>query len=86
MDSVNRGIALIENLNYLEDGSKKGTVKMHDVVRDVAVWITSSSEDGCKSLVRSGFCLSEISVGEFSNSLKRVSFMNSHIKIGRAHV
>ena len=83
VDSVNRGIALIENLKdscLLEDGSKKGTVKMHDVVRDVAIWITSSSEDGCKSLVRSGFCLSEISVGEFSNSLKRVSFMNSHIK------
>nr|POF02034.1 disease resistance protein [Quercus suber] len=83
VDSINRGIALIENLKdscLLEDGSKKGTVKMHDVVRDVAIWITSSSEDGCKSLVRSGFCLSEISVGEFSNSLKRVSFMNSHIK------
>ena len=65
MDSVNRGIALIENLKYsclLEDVSKKGTMKMDDVVRDVAVWITSSSEDGCKSLVRSGFCLSEISI------------------------
>ncbi|XP_030964959.1 disease resistance protein At4g27190-like [Quercus lobata] len=83
VDSVNREIALIENLKdsrLLEDGSKKGTVKMHDVVRDVAIWITSSSEDGCKSLVRSEFCLSEISVGEFSNSLKRVSFMNSHIE------
>ena len=49
MDSVNRGIALIENLNdscLLEDDSKKGTVKMHDVLCD-------------------GFCLSEISVGSF---------------------
>ncbi|KAL4619209.1 hypothetical protein ACB092_06G063400 [Castanea dentata] len=84
VDSVNRGIALIENLKdscLLEDGSKKGTVKMHDVVRDVAIWITSSSEDGCKSLVRSGMGFSEISVGEFSNSisLKRVSFMNNKI-------
>ncbi|KAM3746949.1 hypothetical protein ACB098_05G001600 [Castanea mollissima] len=81
VDSVNIVIALIENLKdscLLEDGSKKGTVKMHDVVRDVAIWITSSSEDGCESLVLSEFCLSEISVGEFSNSLKRVSFMNSH--------
>ncbi|KAM3744342.1 hypothetical protein ACB098_06G045900 [Castanea mollissima] len=74
VDSVNRGIALIENLKdscLLEDGSKKGTVKMHDVVRD----------DGCKSLVRSGIGFSEISVGEFSNSnsLKRVSFMNNKI-------
>ena len=49
VDSVNRGIALIENRKdscLLEDGSKKGTVKMHDVLRD-------------------GFCLSEISVGSF---------------------
>ncbi|XP_075668705.1 disease resistance protein At4g27190-like isoform X3 [Castanea sativa] len=84
VDSVNRGIALIENLKdscLLEDGSKKGTVKMHDVVRDVAIWITSSFEDGCKSLVRSGIGLTEISVGEFSNSnsLKRISFMNNEI-------
>ncbi|KAK4576317.1 hypothetical protein RGQ29_027041 [Quercus rubra] len=83
-DSVNRGIALIENLKdscLLEDGGREGTVKMHDVVRDVAIWIASSFEDNCKSLVRSGMDLSEISVGEFSNSdsLKRVSFMNNKI-------
>jgi disease resistance protein RPS2 len=62
-DSVNRGIALIENLKdscLLEDGVRKDTVKMHDVVRDVAIWIASSSEDECKSLVRSGIGLSEI--------------------------
>uniref|UniRef100_A0A7N2M857 NB-ARC domain-containing protein n=1 Tax=Quercus lobata TaxID=97700 RepID=A0A7N2M857_QUELO len=61
--------------------SLKGTVKMHDVVRDVAIWIASSSEDGCKSLVRSGIGLSEISVRELSNSdnLKRVFFMNNEI-------
>ena len=37
VDLVNRGIDLIENLKesfLLEDGSKKGTVKMHDVLRD----------------------------------------------------
>ena len=83
-DSVNRGIALIENLKdscLLEDGGREGTVKTHDVVRDVAIWIASSFEDNCKSLVRSGMDLSEISVGEFSNSdsLKRVSFMNNKI-------
>ncbi|KAM4103020.1 hypothetical protein ACJW30_06G047600 [Castanea mollissima] len=81
-DSVNRGIALIENLKdscLLEDGSRDGTVKMHDVVRDVAIWIASSSEEGCKSLVRSGIGLSEISVGEFSSSLRRVSFIDNKI-------
>ncbi|KAG6689533.1 hypothetical protein I3842_11G180500 [Carya illinoinensis] len=81
-DSFNRGIALIENLKdscLLEDGARQGTVKMHDVVRDVAIWISSSSEDGCKSLVRSGISLSEISAFEPSNSLKRVSFMKNKI-------
>ena len=84
IDLANRGISFIENLKdscLLEDGDLKDTVKMHDVVHDVAIWITSSFEDGCKSLVRSGIGLSEISIGEFSNSnsLKRISFMNNEI-------
>ncbi|KAG2680491.1 hypothetical protein I3760_11G101500 [Carya illinoinensis] len=63
----------------LEDGAREGTVKMHDVVRDVAIWIASSAEDGHKSLVRSGIGLNRISAIELSNSLKRVSFMNNKI-------
>ncbi|KAK0600094.1 hypothetical protein LWI29_011540 [Acer saccharum] len=82
-DSINRGIALIENLKdycLLEDGDREGTVKMHDVVRDVAIWIGSRLEDRYKSLVRSGIGLNEISEAELLNSLKRVSFMNNKIK------
>ncbi|KAL4645124.1 hypothetical protein ACB092_02G213700 [Castanea dentata] len=82
VDSVNKGIALIENLKdscLLEDGTDADSVKMHDVVRDVAIWITSSFEDGHKSFVRSGTGLSKMSVGEFSNSFKRVSFMCNKI-------
>ncbi|KAK4557599.1 hypothetical protein RGQ29_007377 [Quercus rubra] len=86
-EDMDEGISLIENLKdscLLEDGPlylEGATVKMHDVVRDVAIWISSTSEDGCKSLVRSGIGLSEISVGEFSNSnsLDRVSFMGNNI-------
>ncbi|KAI9187249.1 hypothetical protein LWI28_025950 [Acer negundo] len=82
-DSYNRGIALIENLKdscLLEHGAYKDTVKMHDVVRDVAIWISSSSmEDGCKSIVRSGIGLTRISEVEMSESLKRVSFINNRI-------
>lgn len=51
--SLNRGIALIESLRdscLLEEGIHKCTVKMYDVVCDVAIWIASSSEDECKSL------------------------------------
>ncbi|KAI9185406.1 hypothetical protein LWI28_006970 [Acer negundo] len=82
-DSINRGIALIENLKdycLLEGGDREGTVKMHDVVRDVAIWIGSCLEDRYKSLVRSGMGLNEISEVKLLNSLKRVSFMNNKIK------
>uniref|UniRef100_A0A2N9F406 NB-ARC domain-containing protein n=1 Tax=Fagus sylvatica TaxID=28930 RepID=A0A2N9F406_FAGSY len=70
VDSVNTGIDLIEKLKdtcLLEDGADEGTVKMHDVVRDVAVWIALSSEGGCESLIRSGIGLSEISISEVLN-------------------
>ncbi|XP_040992856.1 probable disease resistance protein At4g27220 [Juglans microcarpa x Juglans regia] len=84
-DCYSRGISLIENLKdacLLEDGSYEGTVKMHDVVRDVSIWIASSTciEDGSKSLVRSGKGLKEISAAELSNSLKRVSFMDNDLE------
>ncbi|KAG7994098.1 hypothetical protein I3843_01G038500 [Carya illinoinensis] len=79
-----RGISLIENLKdacLLEDGSDKGTVKMHDVVRDVSIWIASTcSEDGSKSLIRTEKGLKEISATELSNSLKRVSFIDNDLE------
>ena len=82
-NSVNSGIAVIEILKdscLLEDGDYEGTVKMHDVVRDVAIWIASSSpEDEFKFLVRTGIGLSEILEVELSDSLGRVSFMNNRI-------
>lgn len=43
----NRGIAIIECLKdhcLLEKSRKKEKVKMHDIVRDVAMWIASSLE------------------------------------------
>jgi disease resistance protein RPS2 len=80
-DSFNRVIVLIENMKdscLLEEGAREDTVKMHDVVRDVAIWI-ASFEDGYKSLVHSGIGLTEMSVDKLSYSLKRVSFMNNKI-------
>ncbi|KAK9273108.1 hypothetical protein L1049_017915 [Liquidambar formosana] len=82
-DSLNRGITVVENLKdlcLLEPGFGEGTVKMHDVVRDVAVWIAFSLEDGCKSLVQSGIGLSQISQVELLKSCRRISFMNNKIK------
>jgi disease resistance protein RPS2 len=83
-DSFNRVIDLIGVLKdscLLEDGAHEDTVKMCAIVRDVAIWIASTFEDGCKSLVCSGIGLSEMPVFElFDNSLKRVSFMNNKIR------
>ena len=79
IDLANRGIAFIENLKdscLLEDGDLKDTVKMHEVVHDVAIWITSSFEDGCKSLVHSGIGLSEISVRDFQIQILLKEFLS----------
>ncbi|KAK2965076.1 hypothetical protein RJ640_012550 [Escallonia rubra] len=85
-ESTNRGIALIENLKdscLLERGDfGASTVRMHDVVRDLASWISSSSssEDGCKAFVRSGLGLTNFPEVETPDSVKRVSFMHNRTR------
>ncbi|KAK2981408.1 hypothetical protein RJ640_003443 [Escallonia rubra] len=74
-ESTNRGIALIENLKdscLLERGDFGDSVKMHDVVRDLASWISSSSssEDGCKAFVRSELGLTNFLEVETPDSVK----------------
>ncbi|KAL0429183.1 UNVERIFIED_CONTAM: Disease resistance protein [Sesamum radiatum] len=79
---MDRGMTIIE---ILKDGSLleqvyPSTVKLHDVIRDVSVWISSSVQKECKSLVRSGIGLHRIREGELlGKSYKRVSFMNNQI-------
>ncbi|XVF77651.1 hypothetical protein PTKIN_Ptkin14bG0064300 [Pterospermum kingtungense] len=51
-DCYNEGIALIETLKdscLLEHGQWSGTVKLHDVVRDLAIWISTKqgSDESC---------------------------------------
>ncbi|KAJ9671989.1 hypothetical protein PVL29_025575 [Vitis rotundifolia] len=84
-DIYKSGVALVENLKdccLLEngDGRRSRTVKMHDVVRDVAIWIASSSEDECKSLVQSGIGLRKFPESRLTPSLKRISFMHNGLK------
>lgn len=88
-DVKNRGIALIETLKdccMLEHGDDKDTVKMHDVVRDVAKWIASTLEDGSKSLAESGVGLGQVSEIELSKPVKRVSLMFNKISRLPEHV
>ncbi|XP_077244424.1 disease resistance protein At4g27190-like [Tasmannia lanceolata] len=81
-ESSNRGVALIEELKHscmLEPGQGKGTVKMHDIVRDVAIWIVSSSEDGNKFFVQSNMSLSKITKERMHESINRASFVGGRL-------
>ncbi|KAL0379797.1 UNVERIFIED_CONTAM: Disease resistance protein SUMM2 [Sesamum angustifolium] len=51
---MDRGVAIIETLKdcSLLEHVDRSAVKIHDVIRDVSVWISSSLEGDCKSLVR----------------------------------
>ncbi|CAG7887795.1 unnamed protein product [Brassica rapa] len=82
-DSMNEGITMVESLKdfcLLEDGSRSETVKMHDVVRDFAIWIMSSSQNDCHSLVLPGTGLQEIRQEKFAPSLRWVSLMNNKLE------
>ncbi|KAL1224675.1 Disease resistance protein [Cardamine amara subsp. amara] len=62
-DSINEAITIVESLKdhcLLEEGAWKDIVKMHDIVHDFAIWIMSSSQNGCHSLVMAGTGLEEI--------------------------
>ncbi|KAJ0263206.1 Leucine-rich repeat-containing protein [Hirschfeldia incana] len=80
---MNQGITLVENLKdscLLEEGVHGDTVKMHDVVRDFAIWVMSSSRDDSHSLVMSGIGLCEFPHEKFVPSIRRVSLMNNKLK------
>ncbi|AEE85311.1 putative protein [Arabidopsis thaliana] len=82
-DSMNEGITTVESLKdycLLEDGDRRDTVKMHDVVRDFAIWIMSSSQDDSHSLVMSGTGLQDIRQDKLAPSLRRVSLMNNKLE------
>ncbi|XP_019189880.1 PREDICTED: disease resistance protein At4g27190-like [Ipomoea nil] len=83
-----RCVTIVESLKdscLLERGFvNPNSVKMHDVVRDVGIWIASSlEEDRCKSFIRAGVgetWISEQHLLNFcSGKVKRVSFMNNNI-------
>ncbi|KZV17081.1 disease resistance protein [Dorcoceras hygrometricum] len=82
-ESENQGIAIIQCLTdrcLLENVRFNDRIKVHDVVRDVGIWIANSNGSQCRSLVRSGIQLTRITNEEFSHSnYKWVSFMDNKI-------
>ncbi|CAK9150293.1 unnamed protein product [Ilex paraguariensis] len=78
----NQGMAIIGSLMdscLLDPASQGDAVKMHDVVRDVAIWIASSTEDGIKSFIQSGIGLRQLPDNDLWKSSKRLSFVNNEI-------
>ncbi|XP_077243589.1 putative disease resistance protein At4g27220 [Tasmannia lanceolata] len=67
----------LKNSCLLLNGDKEGHVKMHDVVRDVAIWIASRLEHG--SLVKAGVDLEEWP--EKLEQCKWLSLMRSTIRV-----
>ncbi|XP_033509625.1 probable disease resistance protein At4g27220 [Nicotiana tomentosiformis] len=93
--AYNRGIIVIESLKdvclldahewdsvkMLELATHKlNSVKMHDVVRDVAIWIAKSFGDEHNSLIQAGMGLTDISNIKMSASVKRISFVSNKIE------
>ncbi|KAL0397692.1 UNVERIFIED_CONTAM: Disease resistance protein [Sesamum calycinum] len=81
---MSRGITIIETLkdrSLLEKSPFVSCVKIHDIIRDVSIWISSLPENECISLVRSGIGLEEMREDELSvKSYNRVSFMGNEIR------
>ncbi|KAL5975098.1 hypothetical protein ACLOJK_031774 [Asimina triloba] len=80
---MDRGHTWVEDLKsscLLLDGGKKGHVKMHDIVRDVAISIASKENDECcKSLVRAGVGLKGLPLSPEWDDYRRISFIRSGI-------
>ncbi|XP_042517265.1 probable disease resistance protein At4g14610 [Macadamia integrifolia] len=80
----NKGEALIGSFKIacmLEDGELKGCVRMHDVMRELALWITSSvSDSNPKLLIRTGETFKEAPQAHEWVDATRISVMDTQIR------
>nr|GMC52855.1 disease resistance protein At4g27190-like [Ipomoea batatas] len=74
-NEVLRIVHYLKDCCLLEEGQLANHVKMHDVVRDVGVWIAKSLEEGCKSINKAGQQLFNC-----SERMNRVLFVESSIE------
>ncbi|KAM1655250.1 hypothetical protein ACFX2K_007535 [Malus domestica] len=76
-ESINDGHAKLEYLKdccMLEQGEGIGTVKMHSILREVAIWISSNEKE-------TGFFSSPVQgMLKLKKSVRRASFMSNSIK------
>ncbi|XP_077222933.1 disease resistance protein At4g27190-like [Tasmannia lanceolata] len=82
-DASNKGHRIIERLKdaCLLEVLDENYVKMHDLIRDLAIWITSSSmKEGPKFLVKAGMGLKEAPKENMWEGVERVSLMKNQIE------
>ncbi|KAK4729055.1 hypothetical protein R3W88_022043 [Solanum pinnatisectum] len=81
-EAYNRGITMIESLKdvSLLETDMFDSLKMHDVISDVAVWLAYSFGDEHNSVTQAGIGLTEISHTKVSASVKRISFVSNKIQ------
>ncbi|XP_077221981.1 disease resistance protein At4g27190-like [Tasmannia lanceolata] len=82
-DASNNGHRIIERLKdaCLLEVLGENYVKMHDLIRDLAIWITSSSmKEGPKFLVKAGMGLKEAPKENMWEGVERVSLMKNQIE------
>ncbi|XP_077222012.1 disease resistance protein At4g27190-like [Tasmannia lanceolata] len=82
-DASNKGYRIIERLKgaCLLEELYGNYVKMHDLIRDLAIWITSSSmKEGPKFLVKAGMGLKEAPKENMWEGVERVSLMRNQIE------
>ncbi|XP_077223531.1 disease resistance protein At4g27190-like [Tasmannia lanceolata] len=81
-ETMNKGRALIENLkscSLLLQSEEEGEVRMHDMVRDMAIRIASKEGD-YKFVVKAGLGLEDWPEMERLQECKRLSLMNNRIR------
>ncbi|XP_056168906.1 disease resistance protein At4g27190-like [Syzygium oleosum] len=81
--ALNKGTALIESLKdscLLETGDSDNSVKMHGVVRDVAIWIATCAGPESKFLIRANAGMIRLSEVKLQRNLERFSFTRSNIE------
>ncbi|PHT39773.1 hypothetical protein CQW23_18627 [Capsicum baccatum] len=81
-EAYNKGVEMVESLKdaCMLEAHKKDFLKMHDVVRDFAIWKANTSGNELDSIIQTGVELAEISHIKASSSVRRISLVSNEIE------
>ncbi|XP_077231944.1 disease resistance protein At4g27190-like [Tasmannia lanceolata] len=82
INGANKGHTIVKDLigASLFESAETDSVKMHDVIRDLALRITSPTGEGCRFLVRAGVRISEPPREKGWENVERISLMHNELK------